>query len=180
MSISIVMKFVGQYDTYRDMQKRAERKVGNFALCYTKKYGGYSHFSYDGRRWQVIRISEEKHLFSDDGKCIVTDMLRVVGKGWVLPKDETLQERMCRYCDMAGYEYRQEGKAIEYDTPSGITVTIYPWPIRLSGYSRHRDLYGHLDRHGRWGVKYIDEPEAKYLYDLIGKKMEELEQNKNE
>ena len=58
MSINTVMKFVGQYDTYRDMQKRAERKVCNVALCYTKKYKGYSLFLYDGRRWQVIQINE--------------------------------------------------------------------------------------------------------------------------
>ena len=85
--INTVMKFIGQYDTYRDMQKRAERKVGNVALCYTKKYGGYSPFVYDGRRWQVIQVNEEKRLLSDDGKCVVIDKLRVVGKGWVLIVD---------------------------------------------------------------------------------------------
>ena len=87
MSFETTMRVVGKYDTYRDMQKHAERKLGNVALCYTKKYGGYSLFVYDGRRWQVLKVSEDKHLLSDDGKCIVLDKLRVVGKGWVLIVD---------------------------------------------------------------------------------------------
>lgn len=62
MSIDTVMKIIGKYDTYRDMQKRAERKMGNVALCYTKKYGGYSQFFYDGRRWQVIRVGDGWNL----------------------------------------------------------------------------------------------------------------------
>lgn len=134
-------------------------------------------------RRKVRTLEREVRVLKDllhDSRQLTPDRLNQLGTyvHSVLPKDETLQERMCRYCDMAGYEYRQKGKAIEYDTPSGITVTIYPWPIRHFGLNQHWDLYGHFDRHERLGVKYIDEPKAKYLYDLLGKKIAELEQNK--
>lgn len=138
------------------------------------------------RNRKKVRALERKlRVLEDllhDSRQLTPDRLNLLGTyvHSVLPKDETLQERMCRYCDMAGYEYRQKGKDFEYDTPSGITVTIYPWPIRHFCYSQHWDIYGHYDRHDRWGVKYIDEPNAKYLYDLLAKKIEELEQNKDE
>ena len=133
-------------------------------------------------RQQVKQLEKKVRVLEDllhDSRQLTPDRLNQLGTyvHSVLPKDEALQERMCRYCDMAGYEYRQKDKAIEYDTPSGITVIIYPWPIRHFGYSQHWDFYGHLDHHDRCGVKYIDEPGAKYLYDLIEKKMEELEQS---
>lgn len=115
-------------------------------------------------------------------ETITPELLKLLGKDVesVLPKEETLQQRMCRYCDLAGYEYRKKGLSIEYDTPSGTIVTIYPSPVRYCGYSQKWDVYGHFDSHERWGVRFIDEPKAKYLYDLLGKKIEELEQNSKE
>ena len=133
------------------------------------------------RHRQKVRMLEKKvkvlEALLHDSRQLTPDKLNELGTyvHSVLPKDETLQERMCRYCDMAGYEYRQKGKAIEYDTPSGTTVTIYPWPVRHFGYDKNWDLYGHLDKHDRLGVKYITESMAKHLYELLGKKIEELE-----
>ena len=133
------------------------------------------------RHREKVRMLEKKvrmlEALLHDSRQLTPDKLNELGTyvHSVLPKDETLQERMCRYCDMAGYEYRKKGKAIEYDTPSGTTVTIYPWPVRHFGWNQKWDFYGHLDKHDRWGVKYITESMAQHLYDLLGKKIEELE-----
>lgn len=135
-------------------------------------------------RQQVKQLEKKVRQLEDMlyEKPITPERLKLLGKDVesVLPKEETLQQRMCRYCDLAGYEYRKKGLSIEYDTPSGTIVTIYPTPVRYCGYSQKWDVYGHFDSHERWGVRFIDEPKAKYLYDLLGKKIEELEQNSKE
>ena len=80
----VISFFLGQFDTYRDMMKRAERKAGNLCLCYTKKHGGYSQYAFDGKYWRLIQIAVEEVPLAGYGKCIVTGKLQVMGKGWVL------------------------------------------------------------------------------------------------
>ena len=135
---------------------------------------------------QYVRSLEKKVRVLEDlllNRPMTPEKLKQLGVyvHSVLPKEETLQQRMCRYCDLAGYEYRNKGKTIEYDTPSGIIVTIYFCPVRCFGRYQHWDYYGHFDRHEDiGGIKYIDEPKAKYLYDLLGKKIEELKTEKQD
>lgn len=110
----ITMKFLGQFDTYRDMMKRAERRQGNVCLCYTKKHGGYSQYCCDGRHWVLMQmqIRVKDVSLAGEGKCIVTGKLRVTGKGWVLiidaaPDGLALGRKM--RCNYDGFQYTVAG-----------------------------------------------------------------------
>lgn len=151
-----------------------------------KKYPKLSEWKRVIRRYrQRVKQLEQKVKVLQDLLCnkpITPERLKLLGKEVesVLSAGETLQQRMCRYCDMAGYEYRKRGVSIEYDTPSGTTVTIFPNPIRHFGYCEIWNVYGFYDRHDRWGIKYITEPQAKYMYDFLEKKITELKQKRQE
>ena len=106
-SQGVIQKFLGRYDTYRDMMKRAERQEGNLCLCFVKKHRGYCQYIYDGKHWLLLQepVMEQRSL-AGEGKCLVTGKLRVMGKGWVLtidgkPDGLAIGRKMkCSYKDM--------------------------------------------------------------------------------
>ena len=46
--------YIGSFQSYNSMLARAERKDGNVASCYVKKYGGAVLYCYSNKRWILM------------------------------------------------------------------------------------------------------------------------------
>ena len=96
---AIGLTFNAKYNSFRQLVKEANRKVGCYALCYSKKLKGYASYYYDGRYWRFLGPPKEYITLADEGLILVIDKVRVVGKGWVLiideaPKGLTLERKV--------------------------------------------------------------------------------------
>lgn len=105
-------RYIGKFDKWADVQKNHDGTVGNVADCYVTELKGYVRYVYDGKGWFVLELPETECSLAEQGKCIVLDKVRIVGRGWVLvvnekPKGLELESRM--RCNNEGMTYTVKG-----------------------------------------------------------------------
>lgn len=95
---------------------------------------------------------------------------------------ESLQKRLRHYCDLKGTKYENIGSWLQVGLPSGARITIYSNPLCWLHPATKAPIYGHIERPcGRiWTLMYLLEPEARFLFNKIGEKIKEFEDNKEQ
>ena len=82
-----LLRYIGKFYRYQDLI-RQKKKAGNIAICYIKKHKGYCSYIYNGKSWVFFAPPKMPITLAEEGKCVVIDKMRVMGKGWVLIIDD--------------------------------------------------------------------------------------------
>lgn len=95
-----------------------------------------------------------------------------------IEKCETMQQRIWRYCFLKGLKCEKVGSWVRYEMPSGVKVTIYGQPMLSMYSSPGGPICGYFeDPNDRFcSLKYLRECDILYLYNKMGEKIRELEE----